>query len=173
VTFDWERRALLGLAVGLPLVGCSGGAGASLRGKVEGAVFAAAPPPPFGRSPSPSELGEELWARALAAFREAEAAVEECEARSRGLPFAEAEVFEEEHGRLSDLMYEALRGLLGTAAPDGVALAVKMDLVVAHEVGSLAGGEACLEAVRGDAWRLAGRLAGRAAPPLAGAEGRG
>jgi hypothetical protein len=54
-------------------------------------------------------------------------------------------------------MYDALRGLLGTAAPDVGALAVKVELVVAHEVATLSGGEACLEAVRGDAWRLAGR----------------
>jgi len=41
-------------------------------------------------------------------------------------------------------------------APDIQALAVKIEIVVAHEVATLNGGEACMAALRRDARRLAG-----------------
>ena len=51
-------------------------------------------------------------------------------------------------------MYAALRALMGVAAPDLAAIGLKIELAVAHEVGTLNGGEACLEALLGDARRL-------------------
>jgi hypothetical protein len=57
-------------------------------------------------------------------------------------------------------MYDALRGLLRAPSPDAGALAAKLELVVAHEVGTLTGGEACLGAIWRDARRLAGGRGG-------------
>jgi hypothetical protein len=45
--------------------------------------------------------------------------------------------------------------LLRTPAPDVQALAMKIQLAVNHEAGSLTGGESCLAALKADARRLA------------------
>jgi hypothetical protein len=60
-------------------------------------------------------------------------------------------------------MYARLRRLLKAPAPDVAALAAKLDLVVEHEVGTLDGGEACVEAIRRDAHRLSSGQAWRLA----------
>ncbi len=133
---DRERRALLGAAVGLPLLREAGGGagGGQFRETV----------PLCG-----------AWARALAAYRAAEAEVRGFEAATAGQSADEEERLEGVHAGLGDAMYDALRALLGAPAPDVGALAVKLDLAVAHEVGTLEGGAACLAAMRADAWRLA------------------
>jgi hypothetical protein len=77
------------------------------------------------------------------------------ERASAGASFEAASALEETYGALGDAMYERLRELLTAPAPDVAALAVKLDLVVEHEVATLDGGAACFEAVRGDAHRLA------------------
>lgn len=95
------------------------------------------------------------WDRALAAYRAAEADLRECERRTAGAPWAEQEAVEEEFGDRLDALYAALRRLLRASAPDVGALALKIDLGIEHEVATLNGGEACLAAIRRDAWRLA------------------
>jgi hypothetical protein len=52
--------------------------------------------------------------------------------------------------------YAALERLLRTPAPDIPALALKIELAVDHDAGSLTGGEHCLAAIKADARRLAG-----------------
>jgi hypothetical protein len=85
------------------------------------------------------------WAAALARFRRAEAAI-----------LAAASTADEAlYDRLGSRFEAALRGLLRTASPDGAALVAKLDFAFAHEVSTLSGGEACLEAIRRDAHRLA------------------
>ena len=71
-------------------------------------------------------------------------------ARSRAEVFALEEVYGD---RLSDF-YDAVRRLLRTPAPDVAALAVKICLVVDHEVATLQGAPACMAAVKADAIRL-------------------
>ena len=48
----------------------------------------------------------------------------------------------------------AVRRLMKVRAPDLAALAVKIELAIDEEVGGLAGGELCLEALRRDVRRL-------------------
>jgi hypothetical protein len=57
--------------------------------------------------------------------------------------------------RLSDSYYTAMRRLLRTPAPDVSALARKLELAVAEEIFTLAGGDACITALLRDARRLA------------------
>lgn len=135
-----SRRALLGAAVALPLLGGRDG-------------FEEAPPPAFakgyGRSPSPANAGEELrWRQRLAAYRAAEAAVRECERRTAGAPWEEQDAVEEEYGERLDALSAALRRLFRAPAPDLPALAVKIELAIDQEVATLNGGEACLAVLR-------------------------
>ena len=161
-----SRRALLGAAVVVPFLPCHPGLddrvppspGRCLRGPDHGS----------SRSPSrevenwtpddpESSLGRgEEWREALAAYRAAEAEVRGFEVRNAGRAFVAEDPLDEVYGELGDVMYDALRRLLRSAAPDIEAVAVKLGLVVEHEVGTLSGGEACLEAIREDARRLAG-----------------
>ena len=140
-----SRRALLGAALGLPLVGSAC------------AVEAAAPlhhsPAADGPPPRP---GEDRWRRALAAYRAAEAAVRAEERRTAGASMEEEAAREEVYGAALDAMYAALRRLLTARAPDLAAFATKIVLAIDHEAGTLAGGEACLAAIRREAVRLLG-----------------
>jgi hypothetical protein len=91
------------------------------------------------------ERPAERWQAALARFRKAEAAI-----------LAAASSDDEDlYDRLGERFERSLRALLRTAAPDVAALAAKLDLAFAHEVATLSGGDACLEAIRRDAHRLA------------------
>ena len=122
-----SRRALLGAAVALPLLGGRDG-------------FEEAPPPRFTRSPSPANAGEDLrWRQRLAAYRVAEAAVRECERRTSGAPWEEQEAVEEEYGDRLGALYAALRRLMRAPAPDLPALAVKIELAIDQEVATLTG----------------------------------
>lgn len=122
-----SRRALLGAAVALPLVGVE-----------------VAPPPGLTLR----------WARALAAVRAAEAEVRDYERRTRGAPWEQQAAIEEEYGDRLDALYRALRRLLRLPAPDVGAFALKVVLAIDHEVGTLEGGEACLAVLRRDALRF-------------------
>ncbi|HKR24691.1 MAG TPA: hypothetical protein VJS15_05495 [Allosphingosinicella sp.] len=99
----------------------------------------------------PPRSGEE-WARALDAYEAAEAEVEEAEASPAD--------YEDEHGERLDALCGALRQLLRTPAPDLYALALKVELTIAHGLGPSTGGAACLAAIRGDARRLAAAYPG-------------
>jgi hypothetical protein len=103
---------------------------------------------------SPARAGPD-WKRALTRYRAAEAEVRAFERETSGAPWAEQHSIEERHGALTDRLYDELRLLLRTPAPDVAALSVKLDLVVEHEVGTLSGGEDCLAALRRDAQALA------------------
>jgi hypothetical protein len=131
-------------------------------------------------------VGRRRWERALAALREAEAAVAAYRARDylpaheihaaiRGrwpIPYdfaadpearaavraslAEFQPFEDRLNALDITREVALNRLLRTPAPDLPALALKIELVVDEEVATLAGGERCLAVLKADGWRLAG-----------------
>ena len=133
-----SRRTVLGAALGFPLI-----------------AQQEAPPPGFTRSPSPANAGAD-WESALAAYRSAEAGVRAEERVTAGATAEEEAAREEVYGERLDAMYDSLRRLLRVAAPDVAALAVKIELMIQHEVATLTGGEACLAAIRGDARRLAG-----------------
>ena len=146
-----SRRALLGAAVGLSFSSFETGlrqAQPLLRMSGEDAEA----PGPLHPAPRP---GKDFHA-ALAAYRAAEAEVRGFEGANAGRPFVAEDPLDEVYGELGDVMYDALRLLLKAPAPDVAALAVKLELVVEHEVGTLDGGEACLAAICGDARRLAG-----------------
>ncbi len=121
-----SRRALLGAAVGLPLVARAG------AGEAAGALH-----------PNAHPSGGE-WEAALAAFAAAEAELLRYEGWCSGRPFEEQERLEGGYDLRSDAMYAALRRLMAAPAPDATALAVKLDLAAAHELATLDGGEACL-----------------------------
>lgn len=154
------RRALLGAAVFAPVLAAGGGGAAG--------------------------AGRRRWGRALAALREAEAAVAAYRARdylpahkihaaTRGrwpIPYdfaadpearaavsaslAEFQPFEDRLNALDIIRETSLSRLLRTPAPDLPALALKIGLIVDEEVATFAGGERCLAVLKADGWRLAG-----------------
>jgi hypothetical protein len=140
LTHNPSRRAVLGAAVGASLSSSS----------VTGAT-------PTLTSPIEGE-GLRQWRSALAAYRAAEAEVRGFERATAGACFAEAAAVEDEYEALGDALYDALRRLLMTPAADAASLAVKVELVVEHEVGTLEGGEACMAALVRDARSIAGLL---------------
>ena len=131
-----SRRALLGAAFAAPVL-------SRHPGLVPGSTSSVGP-----------AAAETKWGRALAAYRTAEAELKAYERLTSGAPWEEQAAIEDTHGDMSDVMYDSLRRLLRAAAPDVRALALKLDLVVAHDVGTLRGGELCLAALRRDARRL-------------------
>ena len=97
---------------------------------------------------------EEKWRRALARLRAAEAEVRAVARLTAGGTAEEEEALQEVYdARLGDHS-EALRRLMKVRAPDLAALAVKIELAIDEEVGSLTGGEACLAALKRDVRRL-------------------
>jgi hypothetical protein len=95
------------------------------------------------RAPA-DERRDARWNAALASFQAAEAAVLAASSTDGEARF----------DRLGRRFEAALRGLLRAPAPHLAALAAKLDLAFEHEVFTLAGGEACLRALRRDAHRL-------------------
>ena len=130
------RREVLGAAVALPVVG---------------AAIAENPLPP----PAPPRHVLR-WRRALAAFEAAEGEFGRFEAFCRSRPDEEQLGLEDGYGDRLDALYAALRRLMKAPAPDWAALARKVALCVDHEVATLAGGEECMAALKGDCARLAG-----------------
>jgi hypothetical protein len=146
-----SRRALLGAAVALSFDTPVRQAHRLLRMSAEDAAKA-----PERWTPE-QVRGDGKWEKALVTYRAAEAAMRECERRTAGAPWAQQDAVEEEYGGRLDVLYAALGRLLRAPAPDLPALAVKIELAIDHEVGTLNGGEDCLETVRRDARRLIGR----------------
>ena len=136
-----SRRALLGAAVGIPLLAS--------------AVPEEAPPPGFTRSPSPAKAGED-WARALSAFRAAEAELRGLERATAGQSAEEEEALQEVYDAHGDSFGGAVRGVMLAGAPDLAAFAAKLELFCEHEVEPHSVDEEVLAAVMGDARRLAG-----------------
>jgi hypothetical protein len=144
-----SRRAVLGAVAAVPLMG------ASPRNCERSEAIQAAAEGGLPRRFAPRDDAEK-WRRALAAYRTAEAEVRGFERATAGSSFEAAERFEGLHGELGDAMYSALRLLLEAPAPDVAALAVKIELVVEHEVATLEGGEGYLAAIAREARVLAG-----------------
>ncbi len=90
------------------------------------------------------------WQRALSRFR----AVEAVERATAGGTAEEEEALQEVYDDRLGEHSAALVRLMKVRAPDLAALAVKIELAIDEEVGSLAGGEACLAAVKRDVRRL-------------------
>ncbi len=145
-----SRRALLGAAVALPVVSV-----------LDGPLLAGSAPDPLHRPsvgpPPPPRPGEDRWRRALAVFEQAEAALRAFERRTAGAPWEEQEAVEQGMDAHLDVLYPALRRLLRIPAPDLLALATKIALIVDHEVGTDCG-ETSLALLKRDAWRLAGGI---------------
>jgi hypothetical protein len=97
---------------------------------------------------------EEKWRRALARLEAAEAEVRAVARLTAGGTVEEEEALQEVYDARLGEHSEALRRLMKVRAPDLKALAVKTELAIDQEVGSLTGGEACLAAVKRDVRRL-------------------
>ncbi|HEX8514259.1 MAG TPA: hypothetical protein VF688_14270 [Allosphingosinicella sp.] len=97
---------------------------------------------------------EEKWQRALARLRAAEAEVRAVARLTAGGTVEEEETLQEVYDARLGEHSEALRRLMKVRAPDLEALAVKIELAIDEEVGSLTGGEACLAALKRDVRRL-------------------
>lgn len=104
---------------------------------------------------SPLEGEGSSWHEALAAYRSAEAAVEAAGRVCSAAPRAAIGAAEDAFGDRLEEMYEALRRLLVVPAPDLASFLVKVDSAFEHEIATLAGGEPCVAAIRGDLRRLA------------------
>ena len=147
-----SRRALLGAAVGLPLIAAADGAGATT-----GPLHHAAHGPP----PRP---GEE-WGKALAAFEAARAAVREIEAATAGYGFEDEEALLPAHDAACEAMEAALQHMLFVPAPDLRALGIKFEAAFDHELESSAlHGELRYPAILQDIVRLSGAYCRPAAP---------
>jgi hypothetical protein len=130
---NYTRRAVLGAAFAVPALASAGRAGAAV--------------PAVAR-----------WRRALAVLQRAEAGMAAFERRCAAAGITE-NIWEldETSGDHLGAFYAAMRRLMRTPAPDVPALALKIELAVDHEIGSLTGGERCLATLKADARRLAGR----------------
>jgi hypothetical protein len=136
-----SRRALLGVAVAIPLVGATGAE--------------EAPPPGFTRSPSPGNPGEE-WKKALRAFRSAEAEVRAVERATAGSSAEAEEVWLPAYEARLEVHSGAVRGVMLAEAPDFAALAAKLELFFEHELEPSSVEDDVLAALRRDVRRLMG-----------------
>lgn len=138
-----SRRALLGAVVALPLVGSAAPSESKLQSSARVANW------------TPDEVrGDGKWKRALACLEAAEAEMRAVERATAGGSAEEEEALQEVYdARLGDHSAALLR-LMKVRAPDLAALALKIELAIDQEVGTLAGGELCLAALRRDVRRL-------------------
>jgi hypothetical protein len=97
---------------------------------------------------------EEKWRRALARLRAAEAEVRAVERATAGGTAEEEEVLEPVYMARLGEQTAALLALMKVRAPDLAAVALKIELAIDHDVGSLNGGELCLAALKRDVRRL-------------------
>jgi hypothetical protein len=97
---------------------------------------------------------EEKWQRALARLRDVEAEVRAVARATAGGTAEEEEALEPVYMALLGEHTKALLRLMRVRAPDLAALALKIELAIDEEIGSLTGGEACLAAVKRDVGRL-------------------
>ena len=140
---DVSRRAVLGGAVALPFLPLDAGGGASFE---TGPRQARSLLRMSGESP--------CWETLLSAYRAAEAAVEEAGRRCSAASRAEIGAAEDAFGDRLEALYGALRAMLVVPAPDIGAFCTKVDLMIEHEVATLAGSSASLEAVGREARRF-------------------
>jgi len=144
-----SRRALLGAAFALPL--------GRHPGLDPGSIFlpsAAAIPgwiPDQVRDDERGSPGDEGGERRAENWRNALARLRRAEARLKALAH---EPDEDLYDNVNAVFFHALKKLVRTPAPDLLALALKIDLAVDHEVAELTGGTACLAALKRDAARL-------------------
>lgn len=97
---------------------------------------------------------EEKWKRALARLQAAETEVRAVARLTAGGTAEEEEALQEVYdARLGEHSVALLR-LMKVRAPDLPALALKIELAIDEEVGTLTGGEACLAALKRDVRRL-------------------
>jgi hypothetical protein len=149
-----SRRALLGAAVALPFVG-RGDLGHS-RESGNPSLSSSTD----SRGWIPDQVRDDgKWASALAAFQAAEAELRAFERRTAGAPWEAQKAVEREMDERLDALGPALLRLLEAPAPDLEALAVKIELIIAHDAVSLSVGQGCLEDLARDARQLAGALA--------------
>ena len=106
----------------------------------------AAPALGRGAAPLARPVDETPWARAVARFRAADAAI-------GAARHSEDEAL---YDRLADRHDAAIKRLLRTPAPNVEALAVKLELLFAEQAWEMNGGEMCLSAILADARRFAG-----------------
>jgi hypothetical protein len=97
---------------------------------------------------------QDAWRRALARLRAAEAEVRAVARATAGGTAEEEEALQEVYDAGLEAHSAALVALMKVRAPDLAALAVKIELAIDEEVGSLTGGEACLAALKRDVRRL-------------------
>ncbi|HEX8513831.1 MAG TPA: hypothetical protein VF688_12080 [Allosphingosinicella sp.] len=96
------------------------------------------------------------WERALARFRAVEAEMRAVERATAGGSAEEEEGLEPVYMALLGEHIAALRRLMKVRAPDLRALALKIELAIDQEVGTLTGGELCLAALKRDVRRTMG-----------------
>jgi hypothetical protein len=98
--------------------------------------------------------GAGKWERALAGLEAAEAEMRAVERATAGGTAEEEEALEAVYlARVGDFT-AALRRVMRVRAPDLRALALKIELAIDQEVGTISGGELCLAAVKRDVRRL-------------------
>ena len=97
---------------------------------------------------------EEKWRQALARLQAAEAEMRAVARLTAGGTAEEEEALQEVYDACLDEHMAALLRLMKVRAPDLPALALKIELAIDEEVGTLTGGEACLVALKGDVRRL-------------------
>jgi hypothetical protein len=157
-----SRRALLGAAFAAPVLSAVEGpvlsavGDAVLRGEGQGHIHSRHAgldpastffsPPPQGRWTPDQVRGDETkWNRAKARFHKADAA----------LAALAGTADEDLYDRAGTRHDAALVRLLRTPAPHAVALADKIDLIIAHQAGEFRAADACLAALAADARSLA------------------
>ena len=137
-----SRRALLGAVVALPLVGGVAPASASEW------------TPDQVRGDGKGQGDGTRWQRALARLEAAEMEVRAVERATAGGTAEEEAALEPVYmARLGEHKAALLR-LMKVRAPDLPALALKIELAIDRDVGSLTGGELCLAALKRDVGRL-------------------
>jgi hypothetical protein len=147
-----SRRALLGAVVALPLLlrHCeerSDEAIQSVAGTGAGLVDLRSPSARYARN-------DGAWRRALARLEAVEADIRAIERATAGGTVEEEEALQAVYDARLGAHSAALRRLMKVRAPDLPALALKIELAIDQEVGSLAGGELCLAALKRDVRRL-------------------
>jgi hypothetical protein len=99
-------------------------------------------------------LVEEKWQRALARLQAAEAEVRAVARLTAGGTAEEEEALQAVYDARLGEHSAALLRLMKVRAPDLEALALKIELALDEEVGTLTGGELCLAALKRDVRRL-------------------
>lgn len=97
---------------------------------------------------------EEKWRHALARLQSAEAEVRAVARLTAGGTAEEEEALQEDYDARLGEHSAALLRLMKVRAPDLSALALKIELAIDQEVGSLTGGELGLAALKRDVRRL-------------------